>query len=181
MSQFIQPQQIEEQALIAAQAACDAAAQARVSAQLTREYIDSQSNETNEITWVIDRTPNYNYSFDNTYDYIIYTNVNNSQNNTIEYINIQPTIRFDEPRQNINIVYKSLQITDQETNCCICMETREKNEICLLNCNHKFCGYCVENCIKIKEKYNCSLCREVVNTIITQKLQIQEKLYEYII
>ena len=64
MSQFIQPQQIEEQALIAVQAACDAAAQARISAQITREYIDSQSNETNEFTWVIDRTPNYNYSFD---------------------------------------------------------------------------------------------------------------------
>ena len=125
MSQFIQPQQIEEQALIAAQAACDAAAQARISAQITREYIDSQSNETNEFTWVIDRTPNYNYTSDNSYEYIIYNNVNNTDN-IIDYINIHPTIRFEELKQNIDIIYKTLLISDEESICCICMEKREK-------------------------------------------------------
>jgi hypothetical protein len=173
MSQFIQPQQIAEKVRIAVKKACDAAAQARVSAQIAREYIDSQtltSNETNEI-----RTPNYNYTSDNSYEYIIYNNVNNTDN-IIDYINIHPTIRFQELKQNIDIIYKTLLISDEESICCICMEKREKNEICSLNCHHTFCGYCIENCLKMKELYVCSLCREEVIVIICQKLEIIEKL-----
>ena len=41
MSQFIQTQKIAEKTQIAVQKACDAAAKARVSAQLAREYVDS--------------------------------------------------------------------------------------------------------------------------------------------
>jgi hypothetical protein len=177
MSQFIQPQQIAEKARIAAQAACDAAAQARISAQLAREYIDSQpltSIETNEI-----RTPNYNYTSDNSYEYIIYNNNVSNNDNIIDYINIHPTIRFEEPRQSIDIIYKTLLISDEESICCICMESREKNEICSLNCDHVFCGYCVENCLKMQDIYVCSLCRETVIVITCQKLEIIEKLKDY--
>lgn len=171
MSQFIQLQQI------AVQKVCDAAAQARISAQIAREYLDSQpltSIEINEINWVIDRTPNYNYTSDNSYEYIIY-----NTDNIIDYININPTIRFEEPKQNIHIIYKTLLISDEESICCICMETREKNEICSLNCHHTFCGYCVENCLKMQDIYVCSLCREAVILIICQKLEIIEKLKNY--
>ena len=168
MSQFIQIQQIAEKAQIAVQKACDAAAKARVSAQLAREYVYSQPLTS------IDRTPNYNYTSDNSYEYIIY-----NTDNIIDYININPTIRFDKPKQNIDIIYKTLLISDEESICCICMETREKNEICYLNCHHTFCRYCVENCLKMQHLYVCSLCREEVIVIICQKLEIIEKLEKY--
>ena len=173
MSQFIQTQKIAEKTQIAVQKACDAAAKARVSAQLAREYVDSQpltSIETNEI-----RNPNYNYTNDNSYEYIIYNN-----DNIIDYININPTIIFEEPKQNIDIIYKTLLVSDEESICCICIETREKNEICSLNCHHTFCGYCVENCLKNQDIYMCSLCRKTVVTITCQKLEIIEKLKKYI-
>ena len=148
MSQFIQTQQIKEE---------------------DREYVQ-ETIETNEI-----RTPNYNYTNDNSYEYIIY----NNDDNIIDYINIHPTTRFDEPKQNIYIIYKTLLISDEESICCICMETREKNEVCSLNCHHTFCGYCIENCLKMQDIYVCSLCREVVILIICQKLEIIEKLKKY--
>jgi len=151
MSEFIQSQQIKEE---------------------DREYVQEtrESIETNEI-----RNPNYNYTSDNSYEYIIY----NNDDNIIDYINIHPTIRFEEPKQNIDIIYKTLLISDEESICCICIETREKNEICSLNCHHTFCGYCVENCLKMQDIYVCSLCREVVILIICQKLEIIEKLKKY--
>jgi len=151
MSEFIQSQQIKEE---------------------DREYVQEtrESIETNEI-----RNPNYNYTSDNSYEYIIY----NNDDNVIDYINIHPTIRFEEPKQNIDIIYKTLLISDEESICCICIETREKNEICSLNCHHTFCGYCVENCLKMQDIYVCSLCREVVILIICQKLEIIEKLKKY--
>jgi hypothetical protein len=174
MSQFIQLQQIAEEVRISVQKACDAAAQARISAQLTREYIDSQQLTSIEII-----TPNYNYTSDNSYEYIIYNNNVSNTDNIIDYINIQPTIRFEEPKQNINIIYKNLLISDEKSICCICMETREKKEICYLNCHHTFCGYCVENCLKMQDIYVCSLCRKTVITITCQKLEIIEKLESY--
>jgi hypothetical protein len=174
MSQFIQSQQIEEKVRISVQKASNAAAQARISAQLAREYIDSQPLTSIEINWVIDRTPNYNYTYDNSYEYVIYNN-----DNIIDYVNINPTIRFDEPKQNIDIIYKTLLISDEESICCICMEKREKNQICSLNCHHTFCGYCVENCLKMQDIYVCSLCREEVIVIICQKFEIIEKLKKY--
>lgn len=156
MSEFIQSQQIKEE---------------------DREYMQEtrESIETNEITWVIDKNMNHNYTSDNSYEYIIYNNTYN----IIDYINIHPTIRFDEPKQNIDIIYKTLLISDEKSICCICMEKREKNEICSLNCHHTFCGYCVENCLKMQDMYVCSLCREVVIVIICQKIEIIEKLKNY--
>jgi len=124
-----------------------------------------------EITWFIDRTPDYNYM----------NNIHNYANHYINnYINIEPTIRFEETK-NIIVICQILEISDEEQNCCICMEMREKNEICSLNCNHKFCEICVENCVKRDGKYNCSLCRESVTIITTQKNDFQEKISEYII
>ena len=158
MSEFIQSQQIKEED--------------REYVQETREYVESI--QTNEITLFIDRNINHNYTSDNSYEYIIYNN-----DNIIDYINIHPTTRFDEPKQNIYIIYKTLLISDEESICCICMETREKNEVCSLNCHHTFCGYCIENCLKMQDIYVCSLCREVVILIICQKLEIIEKLKKY--
>ena len=159
MSEFIQSQQIKEED--------------REYVQETREYVESI--QTNEITLFIDRNINHNYTSDNSYEYIIY-----NTDNIIDYININPTIRFEEPKQNIDIIYKTLLVSDEESICCICIETREKNEICSLNCHHTFCGYCVENCLKNQDIYMCSLCREVVIVIICQKLEIIEKLKKYL-
>ena len=127
-----------------------------------------------EITWSIDRTPDLNFINNDTYNYNNYTLYNQHLYDIIS--NDEPTIHFEELNININIVCESIEISNDEQNCCICLEIREKDKICLLNCNHKFCGICVESCIKKNEKYNCSLCRESVTCIKTQNIEIFKNL-----
>jgi hypothetical protein len=125
-----------------------------------------------EITWYIDRNP----------DYSILNELNNinNENTYNNYINnIQPTIPFGEYKHNIIIICEYMEISNEDQNCCICMETREKNEICSLNCRHRFCEICVESCIKKKSLYTCSLCREPVEIISVQKTEIKEKLDQF--
>jgi len=182
MSEIILPQQAAEQALVAA---CESASEAQAAAQEASEH----DNYSEEITWTIDRigdrsllnSINYNnYNFVVGIDYIPFNYINNNINNdNIIYNDIAPTIPFNEARRQIVVVCENIEISDEEQNCCICMEEQEKEEICSLNCNHKFCGVCVENCLKRCQEYTCSLCREPATKITTQKLEIKEKLDVY--
>jgi hypothetical protein len=184
MSESIIPQQAAQEAQLAVQAACEAAAEARASAQEAREYIASHYLS-EEITWTIDRTGdrsllnliNLNiYEPINNIDYIPFNYIDNN----IIYNDISPTIPFNNDHtQAVVVVCENIEISDEEQNCCICMEEQEKEEICSLNCNHKFCGVCVENCLKRCQEYTCSLCREPATKITTQKLEIKEKLDVY--
>jgi len=96
-------------------------------------------NRHEEITWTIDRTPDYSLLL--TYYYLEF----------------------------ITIGYNNSEI-ESDTNCCICMEERKKGEICLFNCKHSFCVYCVRKTLSIhKENICCPLCRQSVSNIMFQK------------
>lgn len=92
---------------------------------------------------------------------------------------LSPRINYTNIKQNINIICQQLEITDEDQDCCICMETREKFEICSLNCGHKFCATCIESCIKKPTNYTCSLCRQNVTVITANINDIKEKLEQY--
>lgn len=188
MSEFIQPTPIEAAfaAELSANVASEAAAEAISSAQEAIEYINSHRGEIEtefeEITWTIDRTGDrnmLNLINLNSYDTntTIYTNVYQTSHNTL-YNDVTPTIPFLQEKL-ITIYCEELEISDEDQNCCICMEKREKNDICELNCKHKFCGFCVEKCVKRPDTYNCSLCREHVVKIVSQNIEIKEKLQDY--
>jgi hypothetical protein len=101
--------------------------------------IFKMTNLIEEITWTIDRTPDYSLLL----QYCYY--------------------------EFINICYSNSEI-DPDTNCCICMEERKKGEICLFNCKHSFCVYCVKKSLNIhKELICCPLCRQSVYNIMFQK------------
>ena len=190
MSQFIQPTPIETaleaqgSANVAYEAAVEArvsAQEARVAAQEAREYMNAHTRGVIEITWSIDRTGDRNnlnlINLNNFDSGSLYTNIN-TFTTTHNYNDITPTIPFIQ-ELSITVSCEQLEISDEQQNCCICMETREKNDICSLNCHHKFCGFCVEKCNKRSDPYNCSLCRETVTKITVQNLQIKEKLDNY--
>jgi len=111
-----------------------------------------------EFTWNIDRTPDYDILFSTT---ILIDIVHD----------LKPTISFSKP---INIIIQELSVTEEEHTCCVCMDKREKFEICNLDCNHKFCYKCIQRLL-IKNIYMCCpLCRNYVKNITTQTIQIQE-------
>lgn len=109
----------------------------------------------NSVYWYIDRNPDYN----------IAANLNRT---TMEY-----------KGHSIDIVCKNIEILKEEQNCCICMEDREKNDICRFNCEHSFCGTCIIDILKTQNTVCCPLCREIVTNIITQQNTIQNKLQKY--
>ena len=142
----------------------------------------------NNDTWFIDRTPNYDYAR----DIIYYNNYNNYNNyigvlyNEINY-GIIPIQNANHQGQqqvkfHIGIALQSLEISEEMRNCCICMEQREKDEICEFNCHHNFCGFCVKDILSKNNnlrKPKCPLCREDIKNIKAQKKEIQNKLDEY--
>ena len=137
---------------------------------------------TTEITWTIDRTPDFRMTESvnpvNEDIHIIITTPDVEP--TFRYFNqpLPDAIPFHNSKKNIQIKLSELEISEEDTTCCICMEIREKIEICSLNCSHKFCGFCLESCLK-KPEFNCSLCRGNVRVITTQKTDFKNRFYKY--
>jgi hypothetical protein len=100
------------------------------------EFID---DHTIEVSWVIDRTPNYSL-------------INNLIQANIDYFN-----------DNISILAE--QFVVPEDDCAICMENREIDKFCQLNCEHYFCTICVQTILHLPRAFHCPLCREKVTTI----------------
>lgn len=115
----------------------------------------------NNVYWYIDRNPDYN----------IAANINRT---TLEY-NSLPSHKT----HYIDIICKNIEISEEEQNCCICMEDRDKIDICRFTCQHSFCGTCIIDILKTQILACCPLCREMITNIVTQQNTIQNKLQEY--
>jgi len=93
-----------------------------------------------EVSWVIDTTPDYSLvsNFTDTY-------VNESFN------------------YNITIIEEQFVVSEDD--CAICMENRENDKFCQLNCQHCFCAVCIQTILHLPRAFHCPLCREKVATI----------------
>jgi len=153
--------------------------------------IAQQSSET--ITWFIDRVGNQNINTlsINTMD----TNnnrisdsetsslddlINNDSQSVLspleddDWLNYSNSSEDDflpfSVEENISVeveVVTNMEITEEEKDCCVCQEDIECNEICRLNCAHKFCGDCVKNVMNTRQK-KCPLCRAEISKISVQ-------------
>ena len=96
-----------------------------------------------EVSWFIDRTPNYSL-------------INNLIEANIDYFN-----------DNISIIEEEFVVSQDEcaADCAICMENRENDKFCQLNCQHYFCVVCVQIILHLPRAFHCPLCREKVDTI----------------
>ena len=94
-----------------------------------------------ETLWFIDTTPDYSLL-----DNFHVTNLNN----------------------NITIIPERFSASEEEQfDCFICMENRENDKFCQLNCDHYFCVTCIRTIIHLPQVFNCPLCREKVTSIKT--------------
>jgi hypothetical protein len=116
---------------------------------------------TERLYWYIDRNPDYS-NFENNYIDFDDTIFDNTINN----------LKIFSIKKKITVIKENIEISNEEQDCCICMETRDKLDICSLNCNHKFCSICIKKCIKTQIIYNCSLCVQPVQTIKVQKVEL---------
>lgn len=125
----------------------------------------SQTNyDTDVISWSIDREPDYNilhyladYRIANSDDdFIPFNEINRQNKSRIEYI-IEPFV-----------------LTKEDKNCCVCMEERENEQMCRLNCKHIFCVYCMNQ--HLNKNNCCPLCRTCIKSIQTQTVESKNQI-----
>lgn len=156
-----------------------------------------------EIGWVIDRTPDYNLinMIHNRNEYDDINIINNIQNNRNQHFYVQFSrttqalmngllqfqhnidhddddefIPFEpEPAIHIDVVVQQFPLSQEDRNCCVCMETRENQQICQLNCLHKFCSECTLTHIQRNTQQPCCpLCRTNITNISVQTQEIRD-------
>jgi hypothetical protein len=152
------------------------------------------------ISWTIDRNPDYNILNNILNDNSVNNNIiNNTRNIIYIYDNIfqdnqeetEEFIPFASYNTNINqqaeeteefipftnnnhsydikVEFQVFTVTEEDTNCCVCFETRETLQICQLNCSHKFCSECsITHISKNKNNPCCPLCRKNITKIAVQ-------------
>ena len=73
---------------------------------------------------------------------------------------------------NINVPSEVLQ----DTNCVICFESFTKETSINFKCSHQICIICYEKLINHHNIIHCPLCREIVEIIQTEPLDIQTEI-----
>jgi hypothetical protein len=93
------------------------------------------------------------------------TNINtrNFINNNNDFI---PFINSPSRHQNIDVNIAEFTTTDEDRQCCICMEERQSLEICRLNCMHSFCIECINQHLQTNQ--TCPICRTQVTSLSVQ-------------
>ena len=139
--------------------------------QQSQSYSDMSVNNLDNleiVSWSIDTNPATDLDADLIINYIV--SILTSFEPTIPFINEMAVIN------EMAIICEPLEISEEQQNCCICMEIKEKEDICLVNCGHSFCGECIKNTYNKNRNFGCPLCRESVFVITTQKPEIKEQI-----
>jgi hypothetical protein len=98
------------------------------------------------------------------------------------------TIREEsrESRENRKLNILSLIETnnnmDENCECNICWDEKEKNKFVKFNCNHEFCKDCVIKSLRSeqRDKPCCALCRTEVKSITSRTSLVKNELAEFI-
>lgn len=166
---------------------------------ISNNYINEENID--EIGWVIDRNPDNNiinniinniqtfhpiyeaYTrhryFEQQYAELVVQSLlmNRNYRNNINYNGSDDFIPFNQEdsiqSDQIEFEVQEFEINEEDKNCCICMETREESQICMLNCSHKFCADCLPN--HITRVNSCPLCRQVITKISIQNNDVRSK------
>jgi hypothetical protein len=86
-------------------------------------------------------------------------------------------IPFEPESQPINLIVEvhTFPVTEEEKDCCVCMESKEYQQICQLNCLHKFCSECTLTHIQRNTQQPCCpLCRTNITNISVQTQEIRD-------
>jgi hypothetical protein len=74
----------------------------------------------------------------------------------------------------VKVVVDAFELEEGADECCICIEKREKVQMCKLGCNHTFCCECVSHIVKTKSLTSCcGLCRKNIEKITVQNEEMK--------
>jgi hypothetical protein len=151
-----------------------------------------QTNDT--ISWSIDRVGdpsllinNYIYNFSPTS--VTASNISGQIYDIINYdiINYDSIYLFNTPARSVPselVLDQDIQFSEEQCECCICMDKKEGENICQFNCGHTFCVTCVDTSLKTFKDRNkdviCALCRTEVTKITFKTQENKDKIQEYV-
>jgi len=118
---------------------------------------------------------NYNYN---------YINRTRNYDNLIYYPRASLSTRaMVRPIPSELVLDEAIEFSEEQCECCICMDKKEAENICQLNCGHSFCVSCIDTSLKTFRDRNqdviCALCRSEVKRIIFKKQENRDKFQEY--
>ena len=89
-----------------------------------------------------------------------------NQNNLATKFKILTTLK--EPKEKQQEEQEQEQEDQEHVECCICYESKSKEQYVDLNCGHQFCGECFITTLKTTShpEAKCSLCRESVKSVV---------------
>ena len=150
----------------------------------------NQFDDSNEITWFIDRNPMRN---------IIYelVPVYNEFINYIDYIaaedefipisrNLQNEFNDEKKKYYITPIvskYKNVKKICVLEDCPICYEPLKYEDIVTLNCNHEFCKTCIVQSLHTVKNGDpsCALCREKICSMLVPDVKTYDNIAEFCI
>ena len=77
-------------------------------------------------------------------------------------------------RDKVEFTIGDIELSKEEHECCICMEEKLTDNMCQLNCCHKFCISCIDQHLERNNK--CPLCREKVDKIVCKTEEAKKQL-----
>ena len=115
-----------------------------------------------EVEWFIDTEPDIDMAI-RLADIQVANSGNNSDfgQNALMLSGLVPqTLQFEVDyfiHENLGIKteFKEIHISEEEKDCVICFEKKEKTDISQINCGHKFCVDCVIQHIHVNKKNSC--------------------------
>jgi len=103
--------------------------------------------------------------------------IQTNHRNTIQgLVSIDSSMINTITRVNVD---EEMDVLEEEKDCCICMETKERTDICRLNCRHTFCTACSRQAMakqmSLREELTCPLCRTEVICVQVQNVESRDK------
>jgi hypothetical protein len=125
----------------------------------------------------INRSRNRYFNHINTFSYNNSINNNRNAETSTNINSNEDFIPFDnsQPQNNgINIDIINFTVSEEDRQCCICMEERQSEEICRLNCQHSFCVQCINQ--HLQTNHSCPICRSSVTTLTVQNNNARDRI-----
>lgn len=107
------------------------------------------------------------------YNFMNNTLTNNNNPPHVYYFGTYNTdvdfIPFDNSSHQVHgiqVSVSSFNTSEEDRYCCVCMEETTAENICQLNCQHKFCIECIKQYIgTTRSNCSCPICRSNISTI----------------
>ena len=132
------------------------------------------------ILWFIDRVGDQQLI--NYYNIISNNIISNNIISNIDYTLATTSLIRSKPSELI--LDEHIKFSEEQCECCICIDNKEAENICQFNCGHTFCVICIDTSLKTFRDRNqdviCSLCRANVKKITFKKQENRDKIQKYL-